>query len=129
MNDTEERRELTNLAIISGTVTNDPQTRELPGGGVVVQFDVATKLVTDGRNVSVPVPISWHDPSPAGVAMLAEGVEVMVLGTVRRRFFRVGGATQSRTEVVAEAVIPTRRRKQVATALRETTDRLLAMLA
>jgi single-strand DNA-binding protein len=38
---------------------------------------------------------------------------VVVTGRVRRRFFRAGGYTQSRTEVVADAVVPTRRRKRV----------------
>jgi single-strand DNA-binding protein len=33
------------------------------------------------------------------------GSEVVVAGHVRRRFFRAGGVTQSRTEVVATRVI------------------------
>jgi single-strand DNA-binding protein len=45
------------------------------------------------------------------------GDEVVVIGRVRKRFFRVGGATQSRTEVVATRVVPARRRAQVAKAL------------
>jgi single-strand DNA-binding protein len=35
----------------------------------------------------------------------AAGDEVVVVGTVRRRFFRAGGATQSRTEVLADKVV------------------------
>ena len=31
-----------------------------------------------------------------------------MVGRVRRRFFRAGGVTQSRTEVVADEVVPTR---------------------
>ena len=46
-----------------------------------------------------------------------------MIGRTRRRFFRVGGATQSRTEVVASVALPTRRaaaaRKAVASALAE----------
>lgn len=34
---------------------------------------------------------------------------MVVVGAVERRFFRVGGATQSRTEVVAASVVPVRR--------------------
>jgi len=34
---------------------------------------------------------------------------VVVVGVVRRRFFRAGGATQSRTEVLAEKVVRTSR--------------------
>ncbi len=40
--------------------------------------------------------------------------EVVVVGRVRRRWFRSGGATQSRTEVVAEGVVPRRAGKRVA---------------
>ena len=40
------------------------------------------------------------------------GAEVVVSGRVRRRFFRAGGVTQSRTEVVADAVVATRQAKR-----------------
>ncbi|MET0577799.1 MAG: hypothetical protein ABW122_04015, partial [Ilumatobacteraceae bacterium] len=36
-----------------------------------------------------------------------------VIGSVRRRFFRAGGSTQSRTEVVAERAVAARRGKEV----------------
>ena len=38
---------------------------------------------------------------------------------VRRRFFRAGGSTQSRTEVVADKVIPVRRAKAAERAVAE----------
>jgi single-strand DNA-binding protein len=75
------------------------------------------------------VPIAWNDPTSAQLGVLIPGAEVVVVGTVRRRFFRVGGATQSRTEVVADAVIPARRHKRVSAALREAADRLLDLAA
>ena len=59
------------------------------------------------------VPVVCLDPSSATRA-LAAGTEVVVTGRVRRRFFRAGGTTASRTEVVAEAVVAARRRAQVA---------------
>ena len=40
-----------------------------------------------------------------------------MVGSVRRRFFRAGGTTQSRTEVVAEKVLPARRGRDVRRAL------------
>jgi single-strand DNA-binding protein len=46
------------------------------------------------------------------------GTDVLVVGRVRRRFFRAGGVTQSRTEVVASAVVPLRRTAAVRRALR-----------
>jgi single-strand DNA-binding protein len=113
-----------NLAVVRGAISNEPQRRELPSGGAVVQFDVTTRLFPDGRPVSVSVPIAWNDPPAAAIGAIAAGAEVVVVGTVRRRFFRVGGATQSRTEVVAESVLPARRRKQVAAELRRAAERL-----
>lgn len=47
--------------------------------------------------------------APNGVENPTANVEVdtelLVVGTVRRRFFRAGGSTQSRTEVVADKVV------------------------
>jgi single-strand DNA-binding protein len=51
-----------------------------------------------------------------------EGTELLVTGRVRRRFFRAGGATQSRTEVVAEAVVVATDQRRVRRAI----DRALA---
>ena len=57
-------------------------------------------------------PIAWPNP-PARAFKLDVGQEVMVLGRVRRRFFRAGGSTQSRTEVVAEEVLTSRQARKV----------------
>jgi single-strand DNA-binding protein len=99
-------------------------TRVLPSGSVVVQFDVSTIVSSRGVSSNTSVPVAWVDPSSGSMACLVDGNELVVVGTVQRRFFRVGGATQSRTEVVAEAVIPLRRRKQVEAALDAIIDRL-----
>ena len=129
MHDNNDSAVLNNVAIIRGAVRSDPQPRDLPSGGVVVQFDVVTRVPAEGRTVNVSVPIAWNDPTSAQLGVLVDGAEVVVVGTVRRRFFRVGGATQSRTEVVADEVIPTRRHKRVAAALRGAADRLLDVAA
>jgi single-strand DNA-binding protein len=97
-----------NLVVLRGALTAEPRTRELPSGSVLSQFDVTTR--DDGGTQSVPV--AWFDP-PAAVADLDAGLEVVVLGSVRRRFFRAGGVTQSRTEVVASRVVPARRGRDV----------------
>ena len=47
------------------------------------------------------------------MAGLEVGSEVVVWGRVRRRFFRVAGLTQSRTEVVAARVVRATSRSQV----------------
>jgi len=116
---------ISNLAALSGTVSTDPQLRELPAGGVVAQFDVVTRIDVQSREVNQSVPVAWYDPPASALGSVSADTEIVVIGTVRRRFFRVGGATQSRTEVVADTVLPTRRRKQVAAALHAAADGLL----
>lgn len=91
-----------NLAVLHGELSSDPRRRELPSGSTLTQLELTTRL--DGDTVSVPV--SAFDREIDGVA----GDRYIVIGYVRRRFFRAGGTTQSRTEVVASRVIPARRR-------------------
>lgn len=107
-----------NLVVLRGAVTVDPQSRSLPSGAVAVQFDLRTVIDDGGPTpTSVPVPVSWIDPPAGDAGLVVVGEELVVIGTVRRRFFRVGGATQSRTEVVAETVLPARRTKSVQSAI------------
>ena len=116
-----------NVVVVRGVVRGAPRLREVPDRGSIAQFDVATTVVLDTRATQAYVPISWDSPTERELASLTEGVEIVVIGIVRRRFFRVGGATQSRTEVVADTVVPARRRKQVASALDDTVSRLISM--
>ncbi len=124
MDDSETRETLANVALLRGVVRGEPVTRVLPSGGVVVQFDVSTAVRARRSSATTSVPVAWADPSTASMACVVDGTELVVVGTVQRRFFRVGGATQSRTEVVADTVIPVRRRKQVEAALDAVLDRL-----
>ena len=109
-----------NIVILMGEVTSPPVSRELPSGSVVSTFDIAT--VTDSGRVSVPVSLEGE----SDIAVV--GAEVCVVGLVRRRFFRSGSSVTSRTEVVADAVIPVRRRAQVRKAIGKATTNLLAFL-
>jgi single-strand DNA-binding protein len=86
-----------NIAVVRGVVSSDPRTRELPSGGTVTNVEVTTRL--DAGSVSVPVVV--HHRSVDVVA----GDEVVVTGHIARRFFRAGGVTQSRTELVADRLI------------------------
>ena len=103
----------TNVVVLVGTMSTDPTSRDLRDG-TVVNFDVTTPLA---EVPPLTVPVAWHDPRSAAISGLGAGSDVLVVGTVRRRFFRTGGQTQSRTEVVAQAVVPTRRTKSVRSAL------------
>jgi len=106
-----------NLAVVSGIMSNEPIHRELANGDLIVQFDLSTCVDHDGRaanvSVPVPVPVAWRNPSAAAVGALVAGEEVVVTGRVQRRFFRSGGLTQTRTELVAERCLPARRTKSV----------------
>jgi single-strand DNA-binding protein len=91
-----------NLVLLDGELSSQPVERELPSGDRLVNLEITIRSAPD-RAESVPV--VWLDP-PAAVAQWARGRRVVVLGRVRRRFFRASGSTQSRTEVVAERVVP-----------------------
>lgn len=97
-----------NVALLRGPLAADPTIRELADGTAVLQFDVVTSTTAGRRRV----PVSWPSP-PARRPNLHAGVEVVVAGTVQRRFFRSGGATQSITEVNATAVALARQRRSV----------------
>lgn len=90
-----------NLAVLRGFIAKPPIARQLPAGGTVLQFDV----VIEGTR-SLASPVALHDAT----ASLAEGDHVIVVGQVIRRFFRTGGITASRTEVVATSVIKATKR-------------------
>ena len=61
-------------------------------------------------------PVAWFDP-PRDLPELAKGDDVTVVGHVRRRFFQAGGGLQSRTEVVADVVVPSRNARRARTAV------------
>ena len=109
-----------NIVVLVGEVTSPPVSRELPSGAVVSTFDIAT-VTTSGR---VSVPVSLEGETETAVV----GAEVCIVGIVRRRFFRSGASVASRTEVVAQSVIPVRRRAQVRKAVGAATENLLAFL-
>ncbi|HLG92942.1 MAG TPA: hypothetical protein VKY15_08200, partial [Acidimicrobiales bacterium] len=74
------------------------------------------------------VPVVWPG-APAIAEALDAGEAVVVAGRVRRRFFTAAGQTQSRTELVADAVVPQRRAASASGLLRGAVSRLLAEAA
>lgn len=95
-----------NLAVALGTVGSAPTLRALPSGSTLLSLSLAVRPI-EGPSTSLPV--VWFDPS-AKASELAEGEFVLVVGRMARRFFKAGGATQSRTELVAERIEPIRRK-------------------
>ena len=102
-----------NLTIVRGALSRPPTERELPSGDRVVTFEVTVRP-EEGPADSVPV--SWTG-APASCLGWDAGDEVVAVGRVRRRFFRAGGATQSRTEVAASTVAHVRQKAKVRNAL------------
>ena len=117
--DAEAERDGVNVVVVRGTVSSPPDVRVLPSEAVLAQLQISTRLETE--TLSMPVAV-WN---PAGwVESLEPGDEVVVVGRVRRRFFRAGGAAASRVEVEAEVVARARDRRRVQAALRRATETL-----
>ena len=93
---------MVNIAVVIGTLTKPPETRRLASGLSLANFDVRVQRADESAE-SVPVTLFTGERA---VPEWQEGEELLVVGRVRRRFFRVGGSTQSRTEVVADRVVP-----------------------
>lgn len=93
-----------NVVLVQGVVARAPEEWVVGGGDRVVGFDVTVRR--EGGPLET-VPVRWEHP-PSWVDGLTAGDEVLVTGRVRRRFFRAGGGTQSRTEVLAGAVVRVR---------------------
>lgn len=108
-----------NHVVLVGLLTSTPQHRILTSGAVLWSLEVST-MGADGTRWSVPV--AWFDPPmPLECSM---GDEVVVIGAVRRRFFRGAQGTQSRTEVVASSVTPLVDRRRCRRLLRAAAERL-----
>ena len=88
-----------NVVVLRGHLSSAPVVRTLASGSTLYSLEVTTST-SEG---SVSVPVAWFDPP--GSPSFDVGDEVVVRGVVRRRFFRVAAATQSRTEVVAAEVL------------------------
>ena len=97
-----------NLAVVRGVASGPPEVRHLVSGTRLATFAVRTHAQGPPAT-SVPV-VVW-DP-PAWVEQIDEDDEVLVAGSIRRRFYRaVSGGPASRVELEATVIgrIPDRR--------------------
>lgn len=104
----------TNLAIVVGVLSRPPAIRVLASGSTLVSLDLTV------RRPGAPtetVPVAWFD-APAWASELDVDEALVVVGRVRRRFFRGGRGTESRTEVTADTVVPARQPKRASAAIR-----------
>lgn len=109
-----------NVVVVRGCLTREPEERVLPSGDRQVGLEISVRPA-NGKAESVPV--VWAE-APAAALSWESSTEVVVVGRVRRRFFRAGGSTQSRTEVVADTVVPSRQAKKVAAAIERAVEAL-----
>ena len=110
-----------NIVVLQGTLSSEPVERTLPSGTNIMNWELTTQTEAGKRSV----PVQWDDPS-GPVLRYGEGDEVVVFGQIRRRFFQAGGATASRTEVVAAAAAKPSQKAAVAKLLQRAQDDLAA---
>lgn len=103
----------TSITLVSGSLSRPAERRDLTSGDSLVNLELTSRC---GPGPAESVPVVWPD-APAWADALVAGDRVVVVGRVRRRFFRAGGATASRTEVLAERVVPERKRARVRAAV------------
>ena len=100
-----------NIVVLRGTLSSNPVDRTLASGSTIWNLEITTRT----EEGAFSAPVAWIDPpNPPRVEA---GDDVVVVGQVRRRFFRAGGVTQSRTEVVAATVVPAKRAADVRKAM------------
>ena len=116
-----------NLTVVRGRLSRPASIRELPSGTRLASLDVTAGRGVEGEPAD-SVPVVWRDP-PASAESLDTDDEVVVVGRVRRRFFRAAGVTQSRTEVEADVVLRSRQRARVQRAVTEAGATLEDLLA
>jgi hypothetical protein len=97
-----------NLVVLDGVVAGEATERRSTDGDTVLSFDLATS------SPGTRVPVTWSRPSARERSLVVEGARLTIVGAVRRRFFRVTGSTQSRTEVVVTAAVRSGRRTAAA---------------
>ena len=95
-----------NVVYLQGRLSSDPVLRELSSGSRLLSLEVTT--ATDAGTATVPV--AWFDPP--SIPDWGAGVDVVVRGVVKRRFYRSAAGTQARTEVVADEVCEVGKRRQ-----------------
>ena len=104
---------MTNVVVLIGRLARPASVRQLPSGSVLVEYQLTVPRPGERAD---SVPVVWEDP-PSSAADHDTDDEVVVVGRVRRRFFRSGTRTESRTEVVAERVVPAKQAKRAHAAL------------
>jgi hypothetical protein len=90
-----------NLVVLRGVASAPPEVRTLTSGARIATVSVRTHALGPG---ATSVPVAVREPS-AWIEDLDEGTPVVVVGALRRRFFKTRtGGTGTRVEVEARAI-------------------------
>jgi single-strand DNA-binding protein len=89
-----------NVVVLAGTVAADPVERRMPSGDEVTEIRLS---VPEAGKRLLPLPVAaWHrDVGKRSLKGIVKGDDVLVYGTLVRRFYRSGAGARSLTEVVA----------------------------
>jgi single-strand DNA-binding protein len=92
-----------NVVVLAGTIAAEPVERQLPSGDEVTELRVS---VPEAGKRLLPLPVTvWHKAvGRRALKELAKGDEVLVHGTLARRFYRSGAGARSLTEVIASGI-------------------------
>jgi hypothetical protein len=111
-----------NLVVLRGVASAPPEVRTLKSGRRIATLSVRVHSVDPG---STSVPVAVREP-PAWVEDLDEGAPIVVVGAVRRRFFKTttGGTGAPKTSSTdwSETQLTRRPRRSEKPALRPYTD-------
>jgi single-strand DNA-binding protein len=95
-----------NEVTVAGRLSGAPEERELPSGDVVVTFRVVVPRPEHRRpkgvrraTVDTIDCAAWTAATRRSAAAWVDGDLIEVSGSLRRRFFQTGGASQSKVEV------------------------------
>ena len=100
---------MANVVVLQGRLSRPVSERALPSGDRLASLELTVPASRSDREggKAESVPLAWFGP-PGWALDLDAGAELVVVGRVRRRFFRGGAGVQSRTEVVVEGAAPAR---------------------
>ena len=87
----DDRLDDVSVTLVIGTLSRPAEIRVLPSGDTLIALELTTRRLVAAAET---VPVSWPG-APAWAGRLAAGERVVVLGRVRRRFYRAGGRTKT----------------------------------
>lgn len=103
-----------NVALVRGCLSSPPEIRVLESGRTLAVLQVTAR--PDGER-AVSVPVAAWDPA-AWVEDLEADDEVLVVGPVRRRFYRAATGSASRVEIEAVMLAKGSDKRRVSAVLR-----------